>query len=374
MLGPNIQGFHTVRRFPGLDARRPPLPFHRRSGALLSPIAMTDLESDLSETTSLSRTSSHSPFLPPDSPTMLPSLSTSHRMGLPTIQRRSTPLPKIRLTLFSLVALESDELDSDLETISVLARRNGGHFLLPPDSPSMLPSLSTSHRTGLPTLQGRFPGPEASTSPLPLPKRRLTFLSPVTLESDQSDTETSAMRSNAPSLLPLVSIITSTSKIPPSTLRQTRILVPGASWENVVRRIRTLEEKERRQKIEKRKQIFDLTAKIPELVKRSTSLAHKFNIIKGMDNIIEMSIGSISKVNSIASWTEAEVEVFVTEFLKKPKDFESISAFLEGKSRGDCIKFYYLKKKDLFKKTRVGKKFVRKVKKGMKGGLKAMKD
>ena len=135
-----------------------------------------------------------------------------------------------------------------------------------------------------------------------------------------------------------------------------------------------MEEKERRQKIEKRKQIFDLTAKIPELVKRSTSLAHKFNIIKGMDNIIEMSIGSISKVNSIASWTEAEVEVFVTEFLKKPKDFESISAFLEGKSRGDCIKFYYLKKKDLFKKTRVGKKFVRKVKKGMKGGLKAMKD
>ena len=102
--------------------------------------------------------------------------------------------------------------------------------------------------------------------------------------------------------------------------------------------------------------MFDLTAKIPELrpkpVKRSVSLQEKR---LGQEQRLKRS-----EVHSSPSWNEAEIKVFVDEFLKKPKDFGSISAIVEGKSVGDCIKFYYLNKKKLFKKTRVSRKIVRK--------------
>jgi hypothetical protein len=100
-----------------------------------------------------------------------------------------------------------------------------------------------------------------------------------------------------------------------------------------------------------RQQMEALHAKIPPLQKREVKTEVEQRDVK--DNVMEES----------KNWSEKEEEIFVEKFLETQKEgemksFRKIANFLEGKSTGDCIKFYYVNKKEVFKKK--GRKYVKK--------------
>lgn len=40
-------------------------------------------------------------------------------------------------------------------------------------------------------------------------------------------------------------------------------------------------------------------------------------------------------------WSDTERRIFMDKFLLHPKDFRKIATFLEGRTTGECIKFFY---------------------------------
>ena len=46
-------------------------------------------------------------------------------------------------------------------------------------------------------------------------------------------------------------------------------------------------------------------------------------------------------------WTEKEKKVFHEKYIMYPKNFRKVKSFLDFKSVGDCISFYYLNKHEL---------------------------
>lgn len=47
----------------------------------------------------------------------------------------------------------------------------------------------------------------------------------------------------------------------------------------------------------------------------------------------------------IKSWADDERTLFMDKFLQHPKDFRKISTYLQGRSPGDCVAFFYKNQK-----------------------------
>lgn len=56
-------------------------------------------------------------------------------------------------------------------------------------------------------------------------------------------------------------------------------------------------------------------------------------------------------------WTAAEKDIFKEKFLQHPKNFGFIASYLDRKSVGDCVQYYYLTKKKTENYRRLLRKF-----------------
>ena len=63
------------------------------------------------------------------------------------------------------------------------------------------------------------------------------------------------------------------------------------------------------------------------------------------NSLIEDPMELHKKMKMINIWTECEKELFREKYLLTPKKFGVVSSFLERKSVGDCVQYYYLSKK-----------------------------
>ena len=93
--------------------------------------------------------------------------------------------------------------------------------------------------------------------------------------------------------------------------------------------------------------------KIPDMLSEEEKRAIRFPSKNGLRRD---PVADLQADRDLRPWTQEERDIFIEKYMEFPKQFRQIASFLEHRTTGDCIKYYYrfqkLKELDPIRKTR----------------------